>query len=120
MKVSQRIEHLGLCQGIKLTKEEQKAVKNAGWSIGAFRDGNLVEAHYVLRFTKISYSLDLQVSQALKICSQMADKYVSDGMTVWGGICSCGEFCEPFEIHLNKPESLARLAKVIGEQILEN
>lgn len=120
MKVIDRIEQAPACEIITLTDEELKIYKGCGWTVAGFRNGQLEKLHYALDFVSDpADDFQEQADKAVKIAIEQAKKFEDEGLEIWAGLCSCSEFCEPFKLDMSNAQSLAALARRIGDEITE-
>jgi len=120
MKVKDRIEQAPACDIIAFTEEELKVYKGCGVSVAGFKDGRLEKIHYALDFiSDPEDDFQQQADKAVKGALEKAEAFKKEGLELWVGLCSCSEFCEPFELSLSDARSLASLARMIGDEITE-
>ncbi len=113
MKVKDRIEQVPACEAINLSQAEKDIYTGAGWKLARFVDGALVQ---LFDPTEVDYREDIQ---------DMADEALENAKVwlanadgeVWLVMCSCYQLCEPRRITMTDASALARLARVIGEQM---
>mgnify|MGYP003129321727 FL=1 len=120
MKVQNRIEQAPACEIIAFNKDELKFYKGCGASVAGFRDGQLEKIHYALDFVSDPEDdFQQQADKAVKVAIEKAKAFEEEGLELWVGICSCSEFCEPFKLDFTDARSLATLARIIGDEIIE-
>lgn len=114
--VKDRIEQARACEVINLTSSEKDIYSGAGWKLARFHDGMLKEFFDPMN---MPYHDDAQRMADEAIDAAMSWLANADGET-WLVLCSCYQLCEPRRILITDAAALAHVARVFGEQIMEN
>ena len=115
MSVTDRIEQAPACHVINLTESEKDIYSGAGWKLARFVDDRLVGLFDPMD-TESREDVQAMVDEAIEHATEWLAN--SEGET-WLVMCSCYQLCEPQRITLTDASALARMARVIGEQLAE-
>jgi len=115
MNVKDRIEQAPACEVINLTEAEKDIYSGAGWKLARFVDGQMVGLFDPM---EVRCQDDVQAMADEAIENATAWLANAEG-EVWLVMCSCYQLCEPRRITMTDASGLARMARVIGEQMVE-
>lgn len=114
--VKDRIEQARACEVINLTDSEKAIYSGAGWKLARFENGMLKEFFDPM---DMPYYDDSQRMADEAIEAAAAWLAGACGET-WLVLCSCYQLCGPRRILITDAAALAHVARVFGEQIMEN
>lgn len=115
MNVQDRIKTAKICDVIDLTHEEKHLYTGAGHRIARFENGTLVE---LWNPGKLPYRDNVQ-EMANETIQKAVEFIQSNPSEYWLVICSGYQLCEPYPIILNDASSLARMARILSEALLD-
>lgn len=116
MSISDRIEQATACEVINLSETEKNIYCGAGWKLARFVEGYLVGFFDPM---ETEYREDAQEMAKESLDNATAWLANADG-EVWLVMCSCYQLCEPRRITLTDASAMARMARVFGEQWMED
>ncbi|MDR2882086.1 MAG: hypothetical protein LBV29_09365 [Azoarcus sp.] len=121
MNVRERIKQAHTCEVIVMTEAEADAglYRGCGPALARFNDGNLAELYYpvhdVTCQSTIHTTANDATSQAVKWLERAENNHPTD--EIWLVMCSCYELCEPRSISTRDAAALAKMGRVIGEEL---
>lgn len=109
-----RIYQAPACPAIDLNDAEAEIYRGTGWCLAVEKDGQIVEMRYLHSFEDPE-PRDT-VEDAANAALQNAVAWLSNTKDpVWLGMCSGYTFCDPERVTLADGDSIAGLARVMGE-----
>jgi len=116
MSVTYRIEQAPACRVINLSEIEKDIYAGAGWKLARFESDTLVELFYPI--DEVVYQDDIQAlaDEALTAATSWLEQAQGE---VWLVMCSGYQLCDPIKIDPSNAAALAKLARVIGEELAE-
>ena len=115
MDIADRIERAPACDVINLAEAEKDVYRGSGWKLARFENGVLVEFFDPM---ETPYSEDVEAMANASIGAAVSWLSSAPG-EVWLVMCSGYQLCQPQRVTLSDPSSLAAMARVFGEQLLE-
>lgn len=121
MEVKDRIKQGEYCLVIELNEEEKKVYSGCGWKIAGFsNDKGLVKLHGLGAYAwRSKEKFQDTVSRATNVAVDKAKEFTSEGLDTWLVMCSGYELCEPSRIDPNDAASVAKIARIIGDELEE-
>ena len=121
INVKNRLEQADTCQVIKLNDLEKKVYSGCGWKIAAFnKNAELTQLHGLDEYAwRSREKFNDTVTRATKVACDKAKEFTSQGLDTWLVMCSAYELCEPVRIDPNDAASVAKIARIIGDELEE-
>lgn len=121
MEVKDRIKQGEYCLVIELNDTEKNVYSGCGWKIAAFSDDEgLVKLHGLDEYAwRSKEKFQDTVSRATNVAVDKAKEFTSEGLDTWLVMCSGYELCEPSRIDPNDAASVAKMARIIGDELEE-
>ena len=122
MSVKNRIKQYPACEAIDLTEDEKNAgiYHGAGVAIAKFLAGELVGIYYLAHHTVWDEDKNKMANDALEAARgwlTAATAAAGEADEFWLVECSCYQLCEPRRITLTDAGALARMARMIGDEL---
>lgn len=115
-RVFERVRRHGAISVIDLTDDELRLYSGAGWRIAAFQHGALVRLHNPAETEwqgTIQKTADIALTEALSV---LQDCWKA-GQECWLVMCSTNQLCDVHVLANTDPTAMARLARVIGDDL---